>query len=57
MVRAQLHFALSNSTSWDLKDDNFDYEVFYHNIVNWFECPKTPAKNKVIEELLLWWNG
>ncbi|KAG8215357.1 hypothetical protein J3R82DRAFT_8954, partial [Butyriboletus roseoflavus] len=55
-VAVQLRFALSSSTSWDLKDDNFDYDTFYNNIVDWFECPRSQAKTQAIEELLLWWN-
>jgi len=52
----KVQFALSSSSSWELKDDNFDYEVFYHNIVDWFECPRSQAKGREIEELLLWWD-
>ncbi|KAN0081294.1 hypothetical protein V8E55_008918 [Tylopilus felleus] len=44
----QLHFALSSATTWNLQDDNFDYEVFYNNIV---DCEGTGNR-----ELLLWWN-
>jgi len=41
----KVRFALSSSSSWELKDDSFDYEIFYHNIVDWFECPKSQAKD------------
>ena len=56
MVTPQLRFALSNRTSWGLEDDSFDYKTFYHNIVDWFERPKSNAKTREIDELLLWWN-
>ena len=51
-----VRFALSSSSSWELKDDSFDYEIFYHNIVDWFECPKSQTKDREIKELLLWWD-
>lgn len=42
--------------SWDLLDDNFDYEIFYNNILDWFERPRTAAKAELIADLLMWWN-
>jgi len=55
-IDPKVHFALSSSSFWELKDDNFDYEIFYHNIVDWFECPRSQARGQEIEELLLWWD-
>ncbi|KAN0073663.1 hypothetical protein V8E55_012140 [Tylopilus felleus] len=52
---AQLRFALSSATTWNLQDDNFDYEVFYNNIVDWFEQP-SQVRAREIEMILLWWN-
>ncbi|KAF8445726.1 hypothetical protein L210DRAFT_3528291 [Boletus edulis BED1] len=56
-IAVQLRFALSNRTSWDLKDDNFNYRLFYNNIVDWFECPQSEAKAEEIKDLLIWWNA
>jgi hypothetical protein len=55
-VELQLRFALSSCTFWSIKDDNFDYEVFYHNIVDWFELPPSATKAKETDTLLRWWN-
>jgi len=55
-MSTKVRFALSSSSFWELKDDNFDYKIFYHNIVDWFECPRSDVKRQDIEELLLWWN-
>jgi len=55
-IDTKVRFALSSSHFWELQDDNFDYELFYYNIVDWFECPRSQAKSQAIEELLLWWN-
>ncbi|KIM51300.1 hypothetical protein SCLCIDRAFT_143537, partial [Scleroderma citrinum Foug A] len=55
-IAVQVQFALSSTSFWELRDDSFDYEIFYHNIVDWFECPRSQAKSREIEELLLWWD-
>ncbi|KAI9455109.1 hypothetical protein HD554DRAFT_1988088, partial [Boletus coccyginus] len=52
----QLHFALSSCNFWTIKDDNFNYELFYHNIIDWFEFPASAIKSREIEKLLCWWN-
>ncbi|KAF8447192.1 hypothetical protein L210DRAFT_3525191 [Boletus edulis BED1] len=54
-VTVQLRFALSSRKCWGLQDDNFNYDAFYHNIVNWFEKPRSQAKAQEVDELLLWW--
>ncbi|KAI6021271.1 hypothetical protein EDC04DRAFT_2937985 [Pisolithus marmoratus] len=56
-IACQLHFTLSSSTSWDLNDEVFDYNIFYWNIVDYFEWPSSPRKSAEIQELLLWWNS
>ena len=56
MVEFQLCFALSSCTFWTVRDNNFNYETFYHNIVNWFELPASVARSREIERLLCWWN-
>ncbi|KAF8437720.1 hypothetical protein L210DRAFT_3546765 [Boletus edulis BED1] len=55
-IAVQVRFALSSNAFWTLKDDNFDYEIFYHNIVDWFELPTSAAKSQEIDRLLRWWN-
>ncbi|KIM64909.1 hypothetical protein SCLCIDRAFT_23269 [Scleroderma citrinum Foug A] len=52
----QLCFALSSSTSWNLHDEEFDYNVLYRNITDYFEQPLSPKKSTEVKELLLWWN-
>ncbi|KAN0085933.1 hypothetical protein V8E55_007067 [Tylopilus felleus] len=52
---AQLCFALSSATTWNLQDDNFNYEVFYNNFVDWFKQP-LQVRAREIEMILLWWN-
>ncbi|KIM56230.1 hypothetical protein SCLCIDRAFT_35439, partial [Scleroderma citrinum Foug A] len=52
----QLHFALSSSTSWDLKDKEFDYNTFYRHIIDHFEQPLSRKKSNELKDLLLWWN-
>ena len=55
-IDTKVQFALSSTSFWELRDDSFDYKIFYHNIVDWFECPRSQAKSREIEELLLWWD-
>ncbi|KAI6154852.1 hypothetical protein BKA82DRAFT_3967788 [Pisolithus tinctorius] len=51
-----LRFALSSCESWRIKDEDFDYEVFYQNIIDYFEHPGSPERQKEIDTLLLLWN-
>ena len=55
-IDTKVQFALSSTSFWELRDNSFDYKIFYHNIVDWFECPRSQAKSREIEELLLWWD-
>ncbi|KAI6013029.1 hypothetical protein EDC04DRAFT_2579635, partial [Pisolithus marmoratus] len=52
----QLHFALSSCGAWQVVDGEFNYEMFYNNIVDFFEDAETPEDNSIVQELLLWWN-
>lgn len=52
----QLRFALSSCTSWRVIDEDFDYEVFYNNILTFFEDCHTEWDKAEVAELLLWWN-
>ncbi|KAG2747685.1 hypothetical protein P692DRAFT_20737382 [Suillus brevipes Sb2] len=51
----QIRFALSNISSWRTVDGDFDYQIFWDNIVDFFEDPPGPAARARVEELLEWW--
>ncbi|KAG1763644.1 hypothetical protein EV702DRAFT_1051745 [Suillus placidus] len=51
----QVHFALSNVTSWRTVDGNFDYEAFWNNVVDFFENVPGPVTKRRIDKLLEWW--
>ncbi|KAG2089832.1 hypothetical protein BD769DRAFT_1679833 [Suillus cothurnatus] len=51
----QIRFALSSITSWRTVDGDFDYQMFWNNIVDFFEDVPGPAARTRISELLEWW--
>ncbi|KAG2740047.1 hypothetical protein P692DRAFT_20881304 [Suillus brevipes Sb2] len=51
----QIRFALSNITSWRTIDGDFDYQIFWDNIVEFFEDPPGPAAQARVKALLEWW--
>ncbi|KAG1789841.1 uncharacterized protein HD556DRAFT_1446631 [Suillus plorans] len=51
----QIRFALSNITSWRTVDADFDYQIFWNNIVDFFEDPPGPAALARVNKLLEWW--
>ncbi|KAG2061149.1 hypothetical protein BDR06DRAFT_871400 [Suillus hirtellus] len=51
----QIRFALSSITSWHNVDGDFDYEIFWTNIVDFFEDALGPAARARVNELLEWW--
>jgi hypothetical protein len=51
----QIHFALSNITSWHTVDGDFDYQIFWDNIVDFFEDTLGPVAQARVRELLEWW--
>ncbi|KAG2085713.1 uncharacterized protein F5147DRAFT_659422 [Suillus discolor] len=51
----QIQFALSNITSWRTVDGDFDYLVFWNNIVDFFEAPPGAAARLRMSQLLEWW--
>ncbi|KAG0696984.1 hypothetical protein DFH29DRAFT_1004123 [Suillus ampliporus] len=51
----QIRFALSSITSWRTMDGDFDYELFWNIIVDFFEDPPGPAARDRVDELLEWW--
>ncbi|KAG1896320.1 uncharacterized protein F5891DRAFT_958819 [Suillus fuscotomentosus] len=50
-----VRFALSNITSWRTVDADFDYQLFWNNIVDFFEDPPGPAARARVHALLEWW--
>ena len=52
----KLRFALSSVESWRNTDANFDSDLFYNNIVSWFEHPKGDQAKARVQKALLWWN-
>ncbi|KAG1786639.1 uncharacterized protein HD556DRAFT_1248044 [Suillus plorans] len=55
-TRSHLRFSLSNVNSWQSIDGDFDYYVFYNNIVDFFEVAPGIDAQARIKELLKWWN-
>ncbi|KAG1906564.1 uncharacterized protein F5891DRAFT_975339 [Suillus fuscotomentosus] len=51
----QIRFALSNITSWRTVDGDFGYQLFWNNIVDFFEDPPGPAALARVNKLLEWW--
>ncbi|KAG1852318.1 hypothetical protein C8R48DRAFT_611893, partial [Suillus tomentosus] len=51
----QIRFALSSINSWRTVDGDFDYQIFWNNIVDFFEDAPGPAARARVNELLEWW--
>jgi hypothetical protein len=51
----QIWFALSNITSWRTVDGDFDYQIFWDNIINFFKDALGPAAWARMAKLLEWW--
>ncbi|KAG2089425.1 hypothetical protein BD769DRAFT_1372058, partial [Suillus cothurnatus] len=54
-VKTCIRFALLSITSWRTVDGDFDYQMFWNNIVDFFEDVPGPAARTRISELLEWW--
>ncbi|KAG2060003.1 hypothetical protein BDR06DRAFT_1062878, partial [Suillus hirtellus] len=54
-VKTCIRFALSSITSWHTVDGDFDYEIFWNNIVDFFENAPGPAARARLNGLLEWW--
>ncbi|KAG1831840.1 hypothetical protein EV424DRAFT_1313903 [Suillus variegatus] len=54
-VKTCLRFALSGVTSWRSVDGDFDYEIFWNNVVDFFEDVPGPATQRRMAQLLEWW--
>ncbi|KAG2047801.1 hypothetical protein BDR06DRAFT_1029304 [Suillus hirtellus] len=53
--QVKVHFALSGVTSWRTVDGDFDYEMFWNNIVDFFEDVPGPVAQCRVAQLLKWW--
>ncbi|KAF7372505.1 hypothetical protein MVEN_00112400 [Mycena venus] len=49
-------FALSDAPSWNEVDGDFDYILYYNNIIDWFENAPGPIAQKEVDDLLAWWD-
>ncbi|KAG1839195.1 hypothetical protein C8R48DRAFT_621837 [Suillus tomentosus] len=54
-VKMCVRFALSGVSSWRTVDGDFDYEVFWNNIVDFFEDVPGTAAQRRMNKLLEWW--
>ncbi|KAG1734850.1 hypothetical protein EDD22DRAFT_959985 [Suillus occidentalis] len=55
-VSCQLWFALSSVTSWHSVDGDFDYIIFWKNIIDFFEIAPGRASQQKVKRLLAWWS-
>ncbi|KAG2103166.1 hypothetical protein BD769DRAFT_1323713, partial [Suillus cothurnatus] len=53
--QVKVHFALSSITSWHTVDGDFDYKIFWNNIVDFFEAVPGPVTQCRVNKLLEWW--
>ncbi|KAG1807128.1 uncharacterized protein BJ212DRAFT_1218562, partial [Suillus subaureus] len=51
----QVHFTLSSVSSWHTVDSNFDYEMFWNNIMDFFKDAPGPVTRCKVDQLLEWW--
>ncbi|KAG1847041.1 hypothetical protein F4604DRAFT_1594714, partial [Suillus subluteus] len=51
----QVRFSLSSVSSWHTMDGDFDYEVFWNNIVDFLKDIPGPITRHRVEKLLEWW--
>ncbi|KAG2124317.1 hypothetical protein BD769DRAFT_1358979 [Suillus cothurnatus] len=54
-VKTCIRFALSNLTSWRTVDGDFDYHLFWNNVVDFFENAPGPVAQARVDKLLEWW--
>ncbi|KAG1884292.1 hypothetical protein F4604DRAFT_1919418 [Suillus subluteus] len=54
-VVCQVRFALSSVSSWCTIDSDFDYEVFWNNVVDFFKDIPGPVAQRRVTKLLEWW--
>ncbi|KAG1827384.1 uncharacterized protein BJ212DRAFT_1294674 [Suillus subaureus] len=51
----KIQFALSSITSWRTVDGDFNYQIFWNNIIDLFEDAPGPAVRARMTNLLEWW--
>ncbi|KAG6858765.1 hypothetical protein C0991_001981, partial [Blastosporella zonata] len=51
-----LHFSLTDAPQWKILYNNFNYELFYNFIVDYFEDIEGAEAKKHVKALLKWWN-
>ncbi|KAG1792440.1 uncharacterized protein HD556DRAFT_1239275 [Suillus plorans] len=49
-------FALSSANSWQVMNDDFNSEVFYNHIIDFFQLPPIRDVANKVDDILLWWN-
>ncbi|KAF8183460.1 hypothetical protein K438DRAFT_1974943 [Mycena galopus ATCC 62051] len=49
-------FRLSDAPSWNEVDGDFDYILYYNNILDWLENAPGPVAQKEVDDLLAWWD-
>ncbi|KAG1854080.1 hypothetical protein C8R48DRAFT_610164 [Suillus tomentosus] len=54
-VKTCIRFALSSINSWRTVDGDFDYQIFWTSIVDFFEDAPGPAARTRANDLLEWW--
>ncbi|KAG2055342.1 hypothetical protein BDR06DRAFT_882489, partial [Suillus hirtellus] len=54
-IVCQVRFALSSVSSWHTVDGGFNYEIFWTNIVTFFEVVPGPITRHRVNKLLEWW--
>ncbi|KAG1837585.1 hypothetical protein C8R48DRAFT_622739, partial [Suillus tomentosus] len=54
-IVCQVRFALSCVSSWRTVDGDFDYELFWNNVVDYFEVVPGPVTKRRVDKLLEWW--
>ncbi|KAG1902951.1 uncharacterized protein F5891DRAFT_1186092 [Suillus fuscotomentosus] len=54
-IVCQVCFALSCVSSWLTVDGDFDYELFWNNVMDYFEVVPGPVTKHRVDKLLEWW--
>lgn len=54
-IQRQVHFALSSISSWHTVDGDFNYEIFWCNIIDFCENVPGAVTRRKINKLLEWW--
>ena len=52
----KLVFALGSAREWKRKHASFHYPAFYNFLVDYLKDPQDEVSQRVVNELLKWWN-